>query len=143
MNKTLKAKLDRVFSEYIRLRDANKDGYLMCISCGKLVHWKEADAGHYVNRAHMSTRFDEKNVNGQCRFCNRFREGEMLGYTKGLIKKYGEGILDELQLKKNQTSKITDFEAEILVKYYRAQVKNLKAEKNGNCKHKSSANIPV
>lgn len=125
----LKAKLDRVFSEYIRLRDANKDGYVKCISCGKIIHWKESDCGHYINRAEMSTRFDEKNCNGQCRFCNRFREGNMIGYTQGLMKKYGQGILDELQVKKNRTSKLSEFEYAHLIEYYKGQVKQLKQAK--------------
>lgn len=129
MNKKLKAKLDRYFSQYIRLRDANKDGYIRCISCGKLVFWKEADAGHYINRAHMSTRYDELNVHAQCRHCNRFREGNMLGYTRSLIRKYGQDVLDKLQIKKNQTSKISDFEAEKLIEYYKQQIKKLKEVK--------------
>ena len=59
----LKAKLDRIFSEYIRLRDANPQGYTVCISCGKIVPWKESDCGHFINRSHMATRFkDRKSV---------------------------------------------------------------------------------
>ncbi len=119
-------KLDRIFSEFIRLRDANKDGYVRCISCGKLKHWKDVDNGHYINRKHMSTRYSEKNCNGQCRACNRFDEGNMIGYTKGLIKKYGQGILEELEVLKFQTSKFSKFELEVLAKHYKEEVKKLK-----------------
>lgn len=38
-----KDKLDRIFSEYIRLRDADNNGYIRCISCGKIVFWKDTD----------------------------------------------------------------------------------------------------
>jgi len=126
MNKTTIRKLDRVFSEFIRLRDTDDRGVTKCISCGRLVKYEDTDCGHYINRAEMSTRYDEKNCNAQCRHCNRFREGNALGYTRGLIKKYGEGVLTELEVKKNNVTKLTDFEGELLVKYYRRKVKELK-----------------
>jgi hypothetical protein len=81
-----KDKLDRIFSQYIRLRDADQNGYIRCISCGKIVLWKEADNGHFINRKHMSLRFSETNCNAQCRSCNRFDEGNMTGYNLGMIK---------------------------------------------------------
>ncbi|MDD3404947.1 MAG: recombination protein NinG [Paludibacteraceae bacterium] len=63
MNKDKIKQLDCIFSEYIRLRDANRGGYVSCISCGARISWKNSDAGHYVPRGNMSLRFDEKNVN--------------------------------------------------------------------------------
>jgi hypothetical protein len=128
-NCTLKTKLDRIFSEYIRLRDSDSNGYCRCISCGAIHHWKECDAGHYVNRSHMSTRFDEKNVNAQCRRCNRFDEGNQIGYTKGLIRKYGSGIINELDVKKHSVSKITRAEYELLINHYKVEVMELKKVK--------------
>lgn len=126
MQKSTINKLDKVFSEFIRLRDANANGYVRCISCGKIDHWKEVDCGHYVNRKHLSTRWHEKNCNGQCRACNRFDEGNMLGYTKGLVKKYGPSILDELDMLKHQVSKLSDFEGIFLIKHYQEKIKELK-----------------
>ncbi len=64
----LKAKLDKVFSEYIRKRDT-RNGVFKCISCGRILPYEQADCGHYINRKHMSTRFDEMNCNAQCRSC--------------------------------------------------------------------------
>lgn len=122
---TLKSKLDRIFSEYIRRRDAGENGYVRCISCGKIVHWEQSDAGHYVNRKHMSLRYDEKNVNAQCRDCNRFNEGNMIGYAKGLIAKYGQGVIDYLDVKRFNACKMTEFELGVLVKEYRDKLKFL------------------
>jgi hypothetical protein len=126
---TLKTKLDRIFSVYIRLRDADKSGYCRCISCNAIHPWKEMDAGHYVNRFRMSARFDEKNVNAQCRKCNRFDEVNQIGYTRGLIRKYGKGIIDELEMKKHSVSKMTEAEYELLVNHYRVEVEELKKVK--------------
>ena len=83
--KTLKRKLDDVFSIYIRLRDSDDKGFCRCISCGKIQHWEDVDCGHYVNRSHMGTRYSERNCNAQCRHCNRFMEGNIQNYRKGLI----------------------------------------------------------
>lgn len=122
----LKAKLDRLFSEYIRLRDTNENGYGKCISCGKIIHYKEGDAGHYVNRSIMSLRYDEKNVNLQCRHCNRFLEGNMIGYNHGLVEKYGDGVINYLRIKKSNICKIGRVEYEILIKEYQVKIKELK-----------------
>ncbi len=68
----LKTKLDRVFSEYIRLRDTaghSKEGYFRCISCGQIKPYSQADCGHYIGRQHMATRYNEINCNAQCRNC--------------------------------------------------------------------------
>ena len=36
----LVAKADKVFSEYIRTRNADERGYVPCFTCGKVDHWK-------------------------------------------------------------------------------------------------------
>lgn len=118
-------KLDRVFSLYVRLRDSN-NGYFRCISCGRILPYEQADAGHYVNRQHMSLRYDEKNVNAQCRHCNRFLEGNMQDYRQGLIKKYGEKTVVFLEYEKHQTRHYSPFELEALIKYYQSKVEEMK-----------------
>lgn len=124
-----KAKLDRIFSEYVRLRDSDMQGYGRCISCGKVVFWKDADAGHYVNRKHMSLRYDEKNVNLQCRSCNRFDEGNMIGYNHGLIEKYGDKVIPYLDVKRHNVCKLGPTEYAVLIRHYQDKVKQLKEAK--------------
>lgn len=117
------AKLDKVFSLYIRQRDA-QNGYFKCISCGQFKPLEQADCGHYINRQHIATRFDEVNCNAQCRKCNRFEEGNMQGYRKGLIEKYGEKAVELLEIKKGNICKLSVPEIEILTKYYKDKLKN-------------------
>ena len=38
-------KLDKIFSEYIRKRDADENGYVKCCTCPTVEHWKEMDCG--------------------------------------------------------------------------------------------------
>lgn len=122
-------KLDRVFSEFIRLRDTMPNGMFRCISCGKIKPYSQADCGHYHSRTHMSTRFDEENANAECRACNRFCADHLVGYRKNLIAKIGEHRLDVLEWRAHQTKKWSDFELKELIKHYQAKIKDLKGEK--------------
>lgn len=126
---TLVNKLDKVFSQYIRLRDAMPSGYFVCISCGRVLPISQADAGHYHSRRHMSTRFDENNVNAECKACNRFSADHIIGYTNNLIKKIGLQQFQLLEIKAHQTKKWSCFELEALIKHYQEEVKRLQEEK--------------
>lgn len=125
----LVAKLDKVFSRYIRLRDAMPGGYFRCISCGEIKPFSKADCGHYWSRRHMATRFDEDNAHAECRHCNRFKADHMIGYRENLIAKIGQQRFDRLAWKAAQTKRWTDFELIELTKYYKALGGKLSKEK--------------
>lgn len=103
--KTVINKLDRIFSEYIRRRDADENGYATCCTCGKRDLWQDMDAGHFVPRQHKSTRYEETNVHAQCRKCNRFNNGEPSAYALFLMKKYDDDIVQLLESKKQEIHK--------------------------------------
>ena len=126
----LKKKLDRVFSQYIRLRDMLPGTTLFrCISCNKVYPIGEADCGHYINRKHMSTRFSEVNCHAQCRQCNRFDEGNMSGYRLGLVRMYGETRVAYLEAQKYETRKYSDYEYEELIRYYKKEIARMLGER--------------
>jgi len=120
---------DKWFSKFIRARDADNNGVIRCISCGQPVHWKKADAGHFIKRQHMSLRFNEKNVNGQCRGCNWLKQGNDINYAIGLEKKYGPGIIEELELAKRNTLHLGQFELKLIAEHYRGKFNELSKEK--------------
>ena len=74
-------------------KKAARNGYVQCISCGKWIHWKESQLGHYL---HGVMDFNPVNTNIQCRQCNGFRKGNPIGYAKWLVLKYGQLVLEEL-----------------------------------------------
>lgn len=115
--------LDRVFSKYIRLRDS-KDDMFICCSCGRMMPYEQADAGHFINRRWMAVRWDERNVHAQCRSCNRFDEGNNIGYTRFMQRTYGDDMIDIL-LSKKISHKWSDYELDILIKEYKEKVKGL------------------
>ena len=119
-----KKDLDKIFSVFIRKRDGGK-----CFTCGAQKRWEETDAGHYIKRQHLTTRWDEKNTNCQCRCCNRFRDGNKELYAISLEKKYGYGILQELDKLKNSNKLFKLVDLEKMIKVYKLKVEEMK---NGN-----------
>lgn len=124
----LKNKLWKIFSEYIRRREADENGMVSCISCGAVRHWKEIHAGHYIPRsAGLAVYFSEKNVHPQDAACNTFRHGNLSQYALALRKKYGEGILEELDALRRETRKISQVEYAELIEKYKSKLKELEA----------------
>lgn len=145
-------KLDDVISLYVRMRDSREFGYerFRCISCGKILPFKMADAGHYVGRQHMSLRFDTRNVNAECTRCNRFSSDHLIDYRKNLIMKLGmlafkqkypteiprmeevrqlgEQQVELIEAEKYQTKKWCVFELQQLYQYYAALILKMKEE---------------
>lgn len=115
--KSLVIKLDTVFSQYIRRKDAI-DEIAICVTCGKKDHWSKLQNGHWASRRHYSTRWDEKNCNVQCAGCNVFKAGEIYLYTKYLCSQYGENFPEELYIKSQKTVKFTDVDLVEMIEYY-------------------------
>jgi hypothetical protein len=114
----LTAKAQKVFNAYIRKRDS-EDGYFTCISCGQTKTTDLMDAGHYVPvKGSSALRFDEYNVNGECKACNGFDQFHLIGYRRNLIDKVGERKVMELEMQHRLIKKWTRTELnEIIEKY--------------------------
>lgn len=119
----LKKKAEKVFNEYIRLRDQDKP----CISCNQ---FKSLQAGHYYPvKGYDGLRYDEFNVNGECSGCNCFDEGHLIGYGDNLLNRIGRVEFDLLKLRaadyKRKGYKFTRSELEGIIKTYTAKIKEL------------------
>ena len=117
-----KTKIDKPFHEYIRRLNVNSEGYGTCISCGKGIHFSESDAGHFISRGKLATRWDVRNVNLQCRKCNRFEYGRQYEYSLAL----GSELAEELLIKSKQPLKMADFEYQEIFEEFRDKLKELK-----------------
>lgn len=123
-----KKKLDRIFSEYIRKRDADEWGDCACITCKKRVHWKGIHAGHFMSRKDLATRYDEKNVHSQCPGCNTFNNGRQYEYAIEVDERYGEGTADELLRKSKTTVKWSVQDYEKMIQWYQRKLKDMKCD---------------
>lgn len=101
----LTAEADRVFSIYIRKRDAGKP----CITCG--ANWEENHQNwHFASRRHLNTRWIEKNANGQCPKCNLWGAGEQFKHGQAIDTLYGQWTAEQIMRLAQDTSKTTDEE---------------------------------
>lgn len=105
-------KLDKIVSEYVRLRDKQ------CVLCGN----REAlGAGHIFSRKAYSTRWDirkDGNVHCQCWPCNYKHVMDQYPYFDWYTKKFGQKRFDALRrefktVKKYKTHELIDLYAVI------------------------------
>ena len=119
-------KLDAIFSQYIRLKNADEFKNVTCFTCGKIDYYKKGmQNGHFQSRRHYSTRWDEKNCQVQCSGCNVFKYGEQYIFATNLDAKYGEGTARRLHIKAQQVIKISNIEIEDLIKRYKLFVDSI------------------
>jgi hypothetical protein len=117
----LMKKAQKVFNEFIRLRDKGTD----CISCKKPLTTK-FDAGHYYSSGgHKNVTFDEHNVHGQCVYCNQHLHGNLLNYQIGIAERIGAKNLIELSAKAHDTRKYTREELRDIINIYKEKIKSL------------------
>ena len=82
-----------IFQKWIRIRDAGNT----CISCGtnNTVQWH---AGHFKkSETYYGVIFDERNAHLQCKKCNVFLDGNELNYREGLVAKFGNKWVEQLE----------------------------------------------
>ena len=119
----LKKKLDKVFNAYIRQRDSfTHFEMFQCISCNETKPISQMHAGHFYAGTFTATRWDERNVNGQCVGCNTFKHGNLLEYRKGMLAKYGQKVLDELEELHNKPFKMDRGWLEEKIEYYKERL---------------------
>ncbi|MDA8959085.1 recombination protein NinG [Akkermansiaceae bacterium] len=123
--KKLIARLDKVFSQYVRSKNADHRGMVECFTCGQWKHWKTVDAGHFQSRAKFSTRWDLNNVKPQCKSCNGFRSGEQWKFARHLDSLYGEGTAIEIEQLSNTTKKWSSEELEAMIDVYNRRLRKL------------------
>lgn len=122
---TLVKKADTIFSQYIRKRYADNNGFAECFTCGKKDHWKNLQCGHFMSRKFYSTRWDETNCQVQCAGCNVFRYGEQYKFGRNLDIELGNGIAEGLQQKSKQIMKYSNYELVELIEHYKKKVAEL------------------
>jgi len=88
--------LDKVFSHYIRLKYTKTNGLIDCATCQASLPFKMMQAGHFMSRRYIATRFHEINVLPQCRACNMFAQGRQWLFGKRLDAMYGPGTAQRM-----------------------------------------------
>ena len=95
-----------LFSKYIRLKYSDWRGNVSCITCNKIFHWKNIQAGHFIQGRHNAVLFDERNVHPQCYSCNCCKHGNLIPYYEFMLKKYGKQVIEELKRKDKEINNL-------------------------------------
>jgi len=122
---TLIKNLDDIFSQYIRLNNADNRGYCSCVTCGKKGYWEKdgIHAGHFISRKHYATRWDENNVHPQCHYCNTYQYGEQYKFSLFL----GSNLSEDLLSKSHSIVKYNNNDLVEMINMYKKIVITLKS----------------
>lgn len=117
-------KLDSIFSQYIRLVSADKNGICTCITCGERMHRKNIQNWHYLTRWNYKYRRSEENCYSQCYVCNVLKNWNYKEYTLAMIRKHWqlkvEQMINDKELVKVSTPRIEE-----QIEHYTKIVKHL------------------
>lgn len=127
MRKVSKASVWKLASEYNRRKDCDRNGYGQCCSCGKSMHWKDGDAGHFIPKARgKAVYFIPTNIHLQCPGCNRFDvERAKIGYTLYMLDRYGLDHIEELQRLAKTVHRQRQSDLDNWAEIYREKLKEL------------------
>jgi hypothetical protein len=122
------AEAQTAFNAFIRTRDAKQP----CICCGKPFEPQRPggsmDAGHYMSRgSSCQLRFDEANVHGQRKNCNRPGGTTRASFRAGMIARVGLAEVERLE-RDDGVHKWTHDELRAIRDQYKAKAKVLKRE---------------
>ncbi len=115
---------DAIFSKYIRLKYADKNGLVACFTCGTKKHWTLMQNGHYIKRQHLYLRWDERNCRPQDQYCNEYKDGNIPSFITELEKEC-KGITEILQEEMRLVHKPTREEIRGIISEYTPKVKSL------------------
>lgn len=122
-------KLDKVFSEYIRKRDAFASSInwdmIVCITCWEIKNYSQFDCWHFVGRANRTTRWEEKNCNAQCKVCNNWGWGRQYEHWKAIDRKYWEWTADILIKLWHEPFKVKSERLQERIKYFQEKLGTL------------------
>jgi hypothetical protein len=119
------ADLDAVFSQYIRLKDADSSGNVACYTCGNKKHWTLQQCGHFLSRSHLFLRWDERQCRVQDKECNEFKQGNTPVFRTNLERDH-PGIVEILEEEVRTVYKPSKAELKQLISHYSTKVKELK-----------------
>jgi len=104
-----------ILQRIVRLKAADGQGYVQCVTCGIQQPWQDMQGGHFISRVFTAHKLLEENINPQCPRCNGPLRGNQAAYTLFMVDTYGREWVDELLATKSQTKKYLRYEIEEVI----------------------------
>ena len=105
--KSIIKRLDKLCSQYIRIKYVRPDGLVPCCTCNKAYPPEKMQCGHFMSRRYNNTRFHPTNITAQCRGCNMFAEGRQWLMGRWLDKEHGAGTAEDMYNLSRSTNKLS------------------------------------
>ena len=126
---SLKNKLWKIVSEYIRRRDSDNE-MATCVTCWDRKHWKQQQAGHYIPAGSSNyLRYVETNIHVQCYGCNVWKHSNPIEYRIFMENKYWKDYVELLIQQRNEIIKFTPEYLNQLIEDYKEKLYLLGIEK--------------
>mgnify|MGYP003638719354 CR=1 FL=1 len=106
-----------LLQKLVRLKAADHQGFVKCVSCGAVKRWQEMQGGHYIERRRIFTKLKEENIHPQCAYCNIFGMSNS-AHCRENYRTYGldfhkELLEDSLKVKKYGLPEVRDMLADL------------------------------
>lgn len=116
---------------YVRLKAADGNGYVSCVTCGVTRHYKdEMQGAHFIERTWLATKLMGENVHPCCSSCNGGfggkPKGNLVAYTLYMVDMYGRDFVEELEVLKHKSRKYCRQEVLNYIADMKAKIKALK-----------------
>jgi len=130
--KKLHAGCWKLVSEIVRKSRIIKYGVALCYTCGKKLHWKDLQCGHYSHSGNdcwslLDFYFD--NLRPQCARCNKYLDGNLGVYGPLLKAEIGEERFDKINLVKHDINRMTVDDYKELKAKLKKQLEKVNEEK--------------
>lgn len=119
----LKKSLDKYYARYIKCINTDYNLMTFCVTCGKPLHIKGCECGHYVSRRHEHTRWDIHNSFPQCTICNNSAGGMKIQMGEYITEKFGIHTKERLDQLAFNTEPLKPSKIEELEKMYKLGAK--------------------
>jgi hypothetical protein len=121
----LRKKAWKIVSEYVRRKDADQGGTVSCYTCGRLMFWRESQAGHAIGGRTNSVLLDVSILRVQCVGCNVFKRGNYPVFTTRLIKENGMSWWEKKLSDSRQIVKLSRADLEDIIRQYKSKLEAL------------------
>lgn len=116
---------DTIYSKWLRMSTADKNGTVSCYTCDLNMRWQAAQCGHYIKRGNLFLRWDPRNTRVQGECCNIHKDGNYPEFTKRLELER-PGITQILLEEGHLIYKPTRYELHQIIADYSQKIKQLK-----------------
>lgn len=125
---SLKAAAWRLFSEYVRRKHADPNGYAHCYTSGVVAHWTELQCGHAIGGRNNAVLFDDEICRPQTVAENVFKRGNYPVFTAKLIREHGLEWFEAKLAGARQAVKLTRTDLEEIIAKYKQKLEELELE---------------